>query len=95
MNPPRGMRFEWDDANVRHIAAHGVTPAEAEEAFADPLRVGRTAYNTPTEERDGIVGMTGAGRLLTVIFTVRRGAVRVISAHDADARDRRRYRTGS
>jgi hypothetical protein len=39
--------FDWDDANIRHIAAHGVEPEEAEEALTDPRRVPGTAYNVP------------------------------------------------
>ena len=31
------MDFDWDDANLDHIAAHGVSPEEAEAAF-DPSR---------------------------------------------------------
>ncbi|MGE3599973.1 MAG: BrnT family toxin, partial [Dehalococcoidia bacterium] len=63
-----------------------------EEAFEDPGRVVREAYNTPMERRRGIVGVTRDGRLLTVIYTIRRGMIRVISAWDADERDARRYR---
>jgi hypothetical protein len=28
-----GQRYDWDEHNINHIAAHGVTPAEVEEAF--------------------------------------------------------------
>lgn len=27
--------FDWDDANVRHIARHGVTPEDAEYVLAN------------------------------------------------------------
>lgn len=27
------MRFDWDDANTTHLAAHGVAPEEFEQAF--------------------------------------------------------------
>jgi hypothetical protein len=27
------MRFDWDEANANHLAAHGITPNEFEEAF--------------------------------------------------------------
>lgn len=33
------MEFDWDEANVAHIARHGVRPWEAEEALTDPLRL--------------------------------------------------------
>jgi uncharacterized DUF497 family protein len=36
----RAAKFDWDDANAGHIARHGVTPEEVEQAFAnDPLVV--------------------------------------------------------
>jgi hypothetical protein len=27
------MEFDWDEANVTHIARHGISPAECEEAY--------------------------------------------------------------
>jgi hypothetical protein len=40
--------FEWDANNESHIGEHGVSPAEAEDVFADPRRRGLLAYNTRT-----------------------------------------------
>jgi uncharacterized DUF497 family protein len=35
-----GIEFDWDEANLRHVARHGVTPEEAEEVVAnDPLEL--------------------------------------------------------
>jgi len=31
---------DWDDANVEHIARHGITPEEAEEVLLDRRRIG-------------------------------------------------------
>ena len=98
--------FEWDDGNVAHIAEHGITPDEVEEAFADPRRLGVDAYTTPTERRWGLVGSTEEGRLLFVVYTRRGSAtgpqpippdrlgsrIRVVTARDADPGLRRRYR---
>jgi hypothetical protein len=36
--------FDWDDANEEHLARHGVTPEEAEEALTDPRRIGKPAH---------------------------------------------------
>jgi uncharacterized DUF497 family protein len=85
------VQFDWDDENINHLAWHTVEPDEVEAAFADPDRVAREAYNTPTERRRGIIAVTDDGRLLTVIYTVRRGMVPLVSAWDADERDARRY----
>jgi uncharacterized DUF497 family protein len=84
--------FAWDEANVEHIARHGVEPAEAEEAFADPRRTNADAYSTPQERRGTILGRTVDGRLLFVVFTRRGRAVRVVTARDARPSERRRYR---
>jgi len=84
--------FDWDDEVEDHIAAHGVTPEEAEEAVLDPRQIPDVAYSTPTERRHAIIGATEAGRILFVVFTLRRGRVRVITAFNAPRRARLRYR---
>jgi uncharacterized DUF497 family protein len=76
-------KFDWDDANSAHIARHGVTPEEVEQAFAnDPLVVLATEKRTG-EERVVCAGLTGAGRALQFVYTIRRGKVRVITARTA------------
>jgi hypothetical protein len=33
-----GVKFDWDEANTAHVAAHAVTPAEVEEVYLnDPM----------------------------------------------------------
>jgi uncharacterized protein len=86
------VEFDWDDANEEHIAEHGITPEEAEEAMSDRRRQSQPAYSTPTERRRGTLGATEDGRVLVVIYTYRRGAIRVVTARDANAAERRRYR---
>jgi uncharacterized DUF497 family protein len=86
------MQFEWDDANEDHIAEHGVAAEEVEEAFADPRRRDSRAYNTATERRGAVLGRTADGRLLFVVYTLRRGRVRVVTARDATAAERQWYR---
>jgi len=85
------VQFEWDDANLEHIALHGIEPEEVEEAFGDPRRSGADAYNVPGERRDAILGRTDDGRLLYVVFTRRAGGIRTVTARDATARERRQY----
>lgn len=50
------MEFDWDSANLEHIAAHGITPDEAEEAvLIEPLGV--DIQETEAEDsprRDGV-----------------------------------------
>jgi uncharacterized DUF497 family protein len=33
------MEFEWDDANVEHLARHGISPEEVEELFEGSVAV--------------------------------------------------------
>ena len=85
--------FDWDDDNVEHIARHGVSPEEAEQALADPDQVGQPASRGASGERRwSLLGETDAGRLLSVVFTRREGLTRVITARDADEGERRIYR---
>jgi hypothetical protein len=75
--------FDWDDANQAHIAAHGVTPSEAEEVLeGDLLELGPQIVNG--EERFPAVGMTRSGRWLVVIVTQRGALARVVTAFEAD-----------
>ena len=86
------MEFDWDDANIDHIARHHVTPDEAEEALTDPRRIGLDTYSPTDEIRYGVLGRTTEGRILVVIFTPRNGMVRVITARDANTTEKRRQR---
>ena len=87
------MSFDWDDANVEHIARHGVEPGEAEAAAADPRRVKAPAYRAENgERRQAVTGKTEGGRLLTVILTVRGGLYRVVTAREANDSEHRAYR---
>ncbi len=84
--------FDWDDANADHIARHGVTPEEVEEALNDRHRMSSTAYNAPDERRSAVIGATLDGRILFIVFTRRRGTTRVVTAWDANYKECRRYR---
>jgi uncharacterized DUF497 family protein len=62
--------FDWDDANIAHIAEHDVAPEEAEEIILrDPLDIGLEVVNG--EERSSHVGETNEGRILWVVITFR------------------------
>lgn len=87
-----GGWFEWDEGNEEHVARHGVEPFEVEEALLDSRRFGVEAYDVPGESRRAVVGATDAGRILFVVYAMRRERVRPITARDADDNDKRRYR---
>ena len=39
------MTYQWDEANLEHIARHNVEDFEAEEALEDPRGVSVDAYS--------------------------------------------------
>ena len=85
----RDAKFDWDDANLGHVARHGVTPAEVEQAVANhPLVL--AVQERGAEERVLCAGLTDAGRALQFVYTMRRGRIRVITAHTAHRRVRQR-----
>ena len=85
--------FDWDDANLEHIARQGVDDLEAEEALTDESRVRlANTFKRSGETRLAYVGKTEAGRVLTVIVTPRAGKIRVVTARDADDIETRLYR---
>lgn len=79
-------RFDWNDANIDHIARHNVTTDEAEEAFLDALlRKGR-------DGRLLVYGVTDPGRYLFVVAALKQdGVVRVITARDMSNSEKRYY----
>ncbi len=83
--------FDWDDANIAHIARHGITPAEAEEVLAGASIV-QESGERGGEERQVELGETARGRLLLVGWTWRRGKVRVVTAFPATRKLRELYR---
>jgi uncharacterized DUF497 family protein len=75
--------FDWDEANIAHLAAHRVTPEEAEQVILDPHSALVETDVVNGEERVRAVGITSAGRILVVVFTERRVGIRPISGWDA------------
>ena len=54
--------LSWDERSEDHIAGHGVTFEEVEQAVQDIL------YNRRSGEYQLIVGLTASGRYLTVVL---------------------------
>jgi len=82
--------FDWDDANRKHVADHGVTPSEAEEIIAnDPLDLELQLING--EERLLQIGETNALRVLVVVTTWRGNKIRVVTAFPATPQLREFY----
>ena len=85
--------FDWNQANVDHLAEHGVDPEEAEEAATDPRRRPTVANQFPGQpRRSAIIGRTDSGRIIVVVMTRSGRFTRVITAFDADTSQKRQYR---
>ena len=82
--------FEWDRKNLRKIRAHRIRRDEAEQALINrPIPV--YEQNVEGEARFVYYGETDGGRLLAVIVTERGERLRVVTAYDLDAGQKRDY----
>jgi uncharacterized DUF497 family protein len=82
--------FDWDAHNLRKIRAHRITPDEVEQALAnDAILV--YEQDVEGEMRFVYYGETDAGRLLALIVTERRSLLRVVTAYDLDAGQKKDY----
>jgi uncharacterized protein len=83
----RRFEFEWDDANVEHIARHHVAPEEAEEVFRSRFHLMHSRLGRYTA-----LGQTESGRYLFCIFEPKgAGVVRIITARDMEDPERKLY----
>ena len=90
------MRFEWDprkaDANLR---AHGVSFAEAVTVLEDDFALTRDDPDATEELRFVTLGLSNLANLLVVVYTYREpGVIRLISAWQANRRQRKAYEKG-
>ncbi len=85
--------FEWDEGNsAKNWLRHEVQQAEAEQALLNtPLVVSATRKHGVAEPRFIALGQADAGRLLTVVFTIRGTKIRVISARAMSKPERKVY----
>ena len=85
-----GIEFDWDAGNRKHLAAHKVTTAEFEQVMNNnPLELAWEPMNN--EDRYRAVGLTDRGRLLSLVYTVRHGKLRAITAFPAGVADRKAF----
>ncbi len=86
--------FDWDAGNARKNDRHGVTTAEAEQAFFNaPLLLLDDVVHSQRELRVHALGKTDNGRTLHITFTLRKAGqlIRVISARDMHRKERAIY----
>lgn len=90
--------FEWDpEKAAANQRKHGVSFETARQVFADPFALSEQDRVERNEQRWQTLGMAGGVLLLLVAHTVKDlededEVVRIISARQATAAERRRYR---
>jgi uncharacterized DUF497 family protein len=88
--PEEPANFEWDPANLRYLARHRVTPAEAEEVMEnDPTDLGYDVVEG--EPRWTVAGHTNLIRVLVFTWTFREEKVRIVTAWQAPKKLRADY----
>ena len=85
--------FDWDAGNRdKNWRMHSVTSGECEQVFFNlPLLVRDDPAHSTAEPRWYALGLTDTGRPLFIVFTIRQDRLRVISARDMNARERKIY----
>jgi uncharacterized DUF497 family protein len=84
------IEFDWDDHNRSHLARHHVSPVEFEQVLLnDPLDMAFLLVDG--EERYRSVGVTNGGRVLTVVWAIREGKIRAVTAFPAGAADKKAF----
>jgi len=86
------LNCDWDEENIRHIARHEISPAEAEQVIGNRPRDLESEIRNG-EERVVQVGETDAGRILIVVSTMQGRKVRVVTAWPSKERLRRYFET--
>lgn len=86
------MRFQYDSAKAAiNLQKHGISFADAEGVFADPLAVSMEDPDALGERRFITIGLGSAGELLVVAYTERGNEYRLISARRATRKERKFY----
>jgi uncharacterized DUF497 family protein len=88
------MEFQFDPAKAAgNLCKHGVSFADAESLFSDPLALHRIDPDREGEERFVAIGAGSTGPLLVVVYAVHDETIRLISARRATPAEIRAYET--
>jgi len=90
------MKIEFDPKKAAgNLKKHGVSFDEAASCLLDPLALVRDDPDARGEVRLMLLGMSHAGRLLTVCYTLSdEEVVRLISARNATKKEEKSYAQG-
>jgi len=90
------VQFEWHPEKAhKDLIKHGISFDEAATVFGDPLAVTIDDPDHSQEERRLLTtGLSQRQRLMIVAHTDRDGRVRIVSARDVTAAERKQYESG-
>lgn len=90
------MQFQWHPEKAqKNFTKHGVSFDEAATVFADPLAVTiDDPDHSHEEQRFLTTGLSKRQRLIILAHTDREGRVRIISAREVTAPERKQYESG-
>jgi uncharacterized DUF497 family protein len=89
------LEFEWDAVKAaENLKNHKVRFEEAKSVFNDPLSLTfPDPEHSDDEYRSITIGVSSHSRLLLVVFTERKGTLRIISSRKATAKEKKLYET--
>ena len=86
------MEIEFDQHKaISNFNKHAVTFDEAVSCLLDPNALVQEDLDTQGEHRWILLGMSDQARLLTVIYTLRDDAIRIISARKSTTKEAKNY----
>lgn len=86
------MQVQYDPAKAAiNLQKHGISFADAEGIFSDPLAISMEDPDAQDERRFVAIGLGNAGELLLVVYTERGHEYRLISARRATRKERKFY----
>lgn len=89
------MKIIWDPRKANaNLQKHKIRFADVEAVFFDPLALTREDDDAAGERRFVTVGMNATEQILTVVYAYHGDEIRLISARDASAKERRCYEKG-
>jgi len=94
VHPKDATGFDWDDKNVGHLAAHGITQFEARQVFFNGAVYARNTGEHSAEYR--MMGWTDGGRALKLFVTADEETrdLHIITGWDIEKKDYDKYLAG-
>lgn len=86
------LEFEWDNGNSsKNFDKHHITILECESCFADENGKDFDTYGTGTEIRGLFVGVSFKNVLISTVYTIRNGKIRIISTRPSNKKESKKY----